>query len=352
MSKNILIFRIGSMGDTLIALPIFRKIRSSYPGSKITLLTNNSVSTKACSIFSILEDLDLVDNYVNYNIGVNGITYHFNLLLKIKRLNIDEIIYIMPRRSLSNLLRDWLFFQFCGVKKIIGLRFTDFYQESQYDKIQGCWEHELVRLSKLISILGSVPINHPSAWELPVLDKHHIAIEKYMKKINTPYFVFSLGTKVSSKDWGQDRWDELIKRLASLHGQYGLVVIGSNDEFESSQSLLNHWSTASLNLCGKLNPLESAAVLKNARLFIGHDSGPMHLAASVLTPVVAIFSARNKPGQWYPLGINHTVIYHQTECFGCGLDDCFEKHKICIRSISVDEVFDAVHSRLLSERFT
>ena len=72
-----------------------------------------------------------------------------------------------------------------------------------------------------------------------------------------------------------------------------------------------------MNLCGLLNPRESAAALKMAKIFVGHDSGPMHLAASVGIPCVAIFSARNKPGVWFPYGNQHKVVYHPIDCYGC-----------------------------------
>ena len=92
-----------------------------------------------------------------------------------------------------------------------------------------------------------------------------------------------------------------------------------------------------------LTPRESAAALKKSALFIGHDSGPMHLSAAVRTPCVAIFSARNKPGVWFPYGEKHRVLYHQTECYGCGLEVCNNEDKKCIKSITVEEVLYAMH---------
>jgi hypothetical protein len=63
---------------------------------------------------------------------------------------------------------------------------------------------------------------------------------------------------------------------------------------------------------------------------------------------VAIFSARNLPGQWFPARPGHTIIYHKTDCFGCGLETCIAEKKRCIMSITVDEVFGAVMSSLRS----
>jgi ADP-heptose:LPS heptosyltransferase len=104
-----------------------------------------------------------------------------------------------------------------------------------------------------------------------------------------------------------------------------------------------------VNLCGKLTPRESAAAFARAELFVGHDSGPMHLSACVGTPVVAIFAARNIPRQWFPFGDRHRVVYHRVECWGCGLETCIEQRKKCLMSITVEEVMDEVRG-VLAER--
>ena len=64
-----------------------------------------------------------------------------------------------------------------------------------------------------------------------------------------------------------------------------------------------------LNLCGDVTPRLSALVIDRAKIFMGHDSGPMHLAASVGTPSVSVFSRHAKPGIWFPLGAHNRVFY-------------------------------------------
>ena len=101
-----------------------------------------------------------------------------------------------------------------------------------------------------------------------------------------------------------------------------------------------------MNLCGRLTPRESAACFAEARLFLGHDSGPMHLAAAVGTRCVAIFAARNIPRVWFPYGRGHRVVYHEVSCMGCGLETCSVERKRCLTSISVEEVVAEVRGVL------
>jgi ADP-heptose:LPS heptosyltransferase len=86
--------------------------------------------------------------------------------------------------------------------------------------------------------------------------------------------------------------------------------------------------------------------MEHARIFLGPDSGPMHLAASAGVPCVIAFSARGLPGIWFPAGQGHQVIYHQTSCYGCNLETCIAEERRCLTSISVTEMATAV-SRVL-----
>ncbi len=95
--------------------------------------------------------------------------------------------------------------------------------------------------------------------------------------------------------------------MAQIYPGYALLITGAASEYERSNAIAERMESVPgsgpvLNLCGQLQPRESAAVVSHAKIFLGHDSGPMHMAAIVQTPLVAIFSARNMPGIWYPQG--------------------------------------------------
>jgi ADP-heptose:LPS heptosyltransferase len=129
--------------------------------------------------------------------------------------------------------------------------------------------------------------------------------------------------------------------MAREFPEHALVLIGAKEDRRASDEIAAKWRGRVLNLSGELSPRESAAVIQQADLFLGPDSGPMHLAASVGTTCIVVFSARSRPGIWFPFGASHEVIYHQTDCYGCRLDVCVVEKKRCILSISVDEVVDA-----------
>jgi ADP-heptose:LPS heptosyltransferase len=118
--------------------------------------------------------------------------------------------------------------------------------------------------------------------------------------------------------------------------------VGSAEDAEVSEFVAQPWAGAKGNLCGRLTPRETAAVMEHADVFLGPDSGPMHLAASVGVPCVIAFSARGQRGVWFPAGRGHEVRYHVPECAGCGLETCTVEQKRCLTSISVEEMERAV----------
>jgi ADP-heptose:LPS heptosyltransferase len=170
-----------------------------------------------------------------------------------------------------------------------------------------------------------------------------------------PAIAVSVGTKLQANDWGRDNWRALLARLAEMYPSYALVLVGAAEEREASEFAAQGWREVDaarkkpgpvVNFCGALTPRQSAAVLARAAIFLGHDSGPVHLAAAVQTPCVAIYSARNKPRIWFPYGAKHRVVYHRVDCWGCGLETCIVEQKKCLTSIPVEEVVTEVQHLL------
>jgi heptosyltransferase III len=340
----ILIFRIGSLGDMLVSLPALHTVAQAYPNAKRVLLTNLplGIGNKEIRAGSLLDGAGLVHEYINYapNPSLRALFALANLLRGYK---FDRLIYLTPRRSVAQLLRDEAFFRLAGIRSIVGLNYSRKYHTYGYDAAAGRFEHEGARLVRNLRSLTPASLTDANSWSLHLSSQEKSSVSERLSGFvgRDRYLVASIGTKVEVKDWGEANWAEWAESVSSARRDLGLIAIGSADEFVASERIAAHWAGPVLNLCGMLTPRESACVIADAEAFVGHDSGPMHLAAAVGAACVAIFSAREKPGIWFPYGTQHHVLYKQTECFGCRLDTCVRHRKKCIAAIKPAEVIAA-----------
>jgi heptosyltransferase-3 len=350
-TKRVLIYRLGSLGDNLVALPAFHLIARAFPDAERRLLTNFPVNAKAPPAAAVLEGSGLVHGYFRYTAGTRSVGELFSLWSQLMRWRPEVLVYMGPARGVEAAHRDARFFRLCGISRLIGVPITEDMQQSRWEEPEQVLEPEGSRLARNLAELGDAHLDAPASWDLHLTAAELArATEVLAATAGRPIISVSVGTKVQSKDWGRDNWRALLDRLAALYPTHALALCGAPEESEASEFAAEGWrqnsSSPVVNLCGVLTPRESAAVFAQARAFIGHDSGPMHLAAAVQTPCVAIFAARNKPRVWFPYGKQHRVVYHQTDCWGCGLETCIIERKKCLTSITVDEVVTEVRALL------
>lgn len=339
--RRVLIYRIGSLGDTIVALPCFHMIADKFPQAQRLLLTNFPVHAKAPAAATILEGSGLVHGYMRYTIGTRNPGELFRLTWEIRRFRPDLLVYLTPPRGEKAVKRDAAFFRFSGVRRIVGLPLGDL-AHSRHNASTNLWEREAARLTRCLHELGTVDLFNLRNWDLWLTDVETSKASNLLAPLNSrPIISCGPGTKMQAKEWGRNNWRHLLDRLTDQFPDHGLVMIGSKEDSEVSQFAAAGWKAPVLNFCGQLTPRESAAVIRNARLFLGADSGPMHIAASLGIPCAAPFAALDLPGRWFPLGEKHRCIYHPVECSNCRLTTCIEKKKVCITSISVEEMFQA-----------
>jgi lipopolysaccharide heptosyltransferase II len=141
-----------------------------------------------------------------------------------------------------------------------------------------------------------------------------------------------------TKRWPPERWGRLAA-LLSRTGAKSALVIGPGEE-EIAARAVEAAGVPVPVLGADLDPVELAALLARARAVISNDSGPMHLAAAVGTPVVAIFGPTD-PGRTGPSGSPFRVLDRYVFCSPCFLKECPYRHE-CMTGIGVESVIEAV----------
>ncbi len=352
----------------LIALPALHLVERAFPNAERRMLTNVPVNVKAPAAAAILDGTGLVDGYIRYAVGTRSLRELACLAWQLWRWRPEVVVYLAASRGVEAAKRDAAFFRLCGIKRQIGVPLTEEMQQNRWMEAEGALEPEGARLARNIAELGDAEIDSAKSWDLRLTEAEIARADEVIREV-LPRWVkgegiwdaerrrregavaVSVGTKVQSKDWGRENWRALLRAMAKEFPGRVLLLAGAPEESEASEFAADGWRQngggAVVNLCGRLSPRESAAAFARAQMFVGHDSGPMHLAAAVETPCVAIFAARNKPRVWFPNGKGHRVIYHKVDCWGCGLETCIVEKKKCLTSITVDDVMAEVRAVLV-----
>jgi heptosyltransferase-3 len=146
------------------------------------------------------------------------------------------------------------------------------------------------------------------------------------------------------KCWPAERNAELIDRLAA--DGHNVVLTSAPDELEFIQEILAKAKASPVSLAGKLSIKELGALTARARLFIGVDSMPMHLAAAMGTPTVALFGPSGE-NEWGPWNVERRVITTTHTCRPCGYDGCGGgKLSECLSLLPVEPVYAAARELL------
>ena len=347
--RRILIYRCGSLGDTIVALPALKLVARAFPDAERWLLTNFSADGKVAPMASVLDGMGLVHGYIEYPAGLRDPRRLWRLRRHIRTLGIHTLVYLTEPEGRWHTWRNAIFLWSCGLRRQIGVPWI---RDRQRVRRLGSnrWETEAARQGRCLADLGDAHIENLTSYDLQFSTAEHAEAERMLGPLKGRSLIaVSVGTKVDTKDWEDVRWIPLVERLAQRYPNHGLVMIGSRGEAARCEALGASWRGRVLNLCG-LSVRATGAVLTRCAVFVGHDSGPMHLAAAVGTHCVAIFSSIHLPGKWFPCGDGHHVLYQTIECQGCGLDTCEKREKRCIRSISVESVLSATNDALATFR--
>jgi ADP-heptose:LPS heptosyltransferase len=255
----------------------------------------------------------------------------------------------MPRTPWQ-VARDRIFFRWlCGIHDIVGLRAPGPYPVRNHAGGLVRLQAEAARLMAWLTPELPEALAEDPEWRMHPTPDHRAKARRMLDRAGFQghdIVAFAPGSKMQAKKWPEDRFERVGLMLLDRSPELRLVVVGGPGEKLLGDRLCRVWGDRAVNLSGALSVWESAAILEHCILYVGNDTGTMHLAASVGTPCVAIFSARDNPGKWEPAGPGHIVLRHEVPCAGCMLETCVDLALACLMAISVDEVVAAISGRL------
>ena len=350
--KRIAIFRMGHLGDMVIAMPALWTVRRRFPDARILFLNQEHKKGKLAQGLDVIRPGSVYDDNLGYRLGEGGVSKPDMVaaLVKLRLARIDTLIYIPAARTPAQLKRDRLFFRLAGIRRIVGM--TGF-AETDY-RPEGSplptVTHEADLLLSHMARDGVVPDVDPHTLVgLGLTQDERDFAREYLrsKGVDGSRLIVGVGpgSKMPAKLWPVERFAQVMR---ALDAEFSPVVVafGSAAERETCARITEAAATA-INAAGELTIRQSAAVFEHCALYLGNDTGTMHLAASAGVRCVAIFSARDWPGRWYPYGKGHIVHRVAVPCEGCMLEVC-DRENLCLTSIGADRVFESAR-RILQE---
>jgi ADP-heptose:LPS heptosyltransferase len=159
--------------------------------------------------------------------------------------------------------------------------------------------------------------------------------------LRKPFAAVVLGTSWKTKDWYEEGYRGLIQRILAA-GTLTVVLLGDNSQAPLAARLAAEFKAPEvIDLVGRTSLPQLAAVLKAARVGVGPDSGPGHLAAAVSTPFVTLFGPTSAQ-RTAPFGCEELVVEAGADCAPCYKKRCIDRNRQCMTSIHPDAVMDKV----------
>ena len=338
--ESILVIRLYFIGDVLLSTPVIEALGRRFPDARLTVLVK-----KRCA--DILTGNPYVDEVMVYD---NVDHYHSPLWiwrlareLRRRRFSLSVDLTGDQRSSWMVLAADPAFR--VGVNHA-GMGFL-LDRRRPYRATGHVVDHLLTTVESL-DVRSSTP-----APRMYLMDEERAAAGALLADVGVDagagVLALSPGANWPFRRWRPERFGELAA-LAREHLGLASVVLGSSDDAGLAEAVVASSSGAAVSLAGRTSPRGLAAVLEEARAFVGSDSGPMHIAAAVGTPVIGLFGP-NTPEHFGPRGAPSRVLWKKFACSPCSQKKCVRPNGTCMDAITVGEVRHALES-LLSEEAT
>jgi lipopolysaccharide heptosyltransferase II len=330
-TKNILIIKISAVGDVILSVPSIRAMREKFPKAKIYCLVGKE-SKQILQHCPYLDGIIIYDNK-GKDTGFKGI---LNISRELRKYNFDIVLDLQNNRS-SHII------SFLSMSA------------NRYGYDNGKFSFLLNHKVQQLSLAVSAVEHQFRTLEMLGINQRDKKLELWPSKEDEYYISNLLGSQwvsqrgrivginlCASQRWVSKRWPlenfaQLCDRLSKENIR--VVITGSKEELDFATELQKMTSARLLIFSGKTTLLQLAALIKKCSVFVTADSAPLHIAAAVGTPLVALFGPTSAVRHMPPIK-NSIVIKKDLDCSPCYKPRC--RSMRCMFEITVDEVFEAI----------
>jgi len=330
--KNILIVLHGSIGDVTRALPLANLIRRGFPKARLSWAVE-PLCFPLVQHHPALDEVILFDRRRWWSAAVP-------FLRKIRAQRFDLVL------DLQRLFKSGVVSWWSGAPHRIGFNRLDAKEfnwifNNHFIPATGDGVSKLEHYLKFAGYLGLPP--HPIEWNFQLTDQEQSAVETHLRDVERPYAVLFVGSRWESKQWFSSQIADCARLIYERHG-LDIVLLGSKEDQPLAREAIGHVKIPMTNLVSHTSVREAIGVIASARVAVGPDTGLMHIAAAVATPVVSLWGATS-PRRTGPYGFEDLVVQGRASCSPCYLRRC-PIGRICMQSIDLEEIADNIDRAL------
>jgi len=320
---KILVVQTAFLGDVILVTPLVRALRELYPEAAIDVLVRPQNAPALLHNPHIRRALFFDKNRAKW-------PEFFRLLRQIRRERYSAAI--SPHSSFTTAL----LLRFSGIGRRVGF---DRYLARHLltDRVQHKrGVHKTQKILELLKAFNPREFSHQT--EIFTIEVEEARAAVLIESENT--IAISPGSVWPTKRWPRDYYVKLTHALAGTG--YNLVFIGGGDEQALCADIIHSAEVVALNLAGELSVTESAACLRRCRLLVCNDSGALHIANAVQTPVYAFFGPTVTRFGYYPFREGDRVFQVELPCRPCGGHGskvCPLRHHDCMMKILPEQVY-------------
>ena len=296
--NSILVVQLKRLGDVILTTPALDALRKSYPKARITLLIDHHSSELAPAITDV-DEVWIYQRKASFRLWLDLVRCGFDLCLDFTGNDRSALVTFLSKAAQR------IGFSFVAKRPIRSWVYTRLVQSPVREK------HTVDHYMDLVRSLGSsgLAVAHVS---LRLPDSVERSAETLRREIGLPerYFVVHPGSARPDKYWLADRWKAVIAYGHKRLGMPCLITGGRNPaELQHIGDILAGTDdpSATFNLAGKIDFLLSAAMIRQAALFIGVDTAAAHLASAFRRPELVLFGPTN-PFHWHPMHPDASLV--------------------------------------------
>jgi predicted lipopolysaccharide heptosyltransferase III len=335
---NVLIIKLRYIGDVLLATPTVRAIKTARPDVRVTMMVNRGTE----DVLTGNQDLDEI-----VVLDKGSLAAQSRLIAGLRSQRFDTVIDLTDGDRSAFL--SWV----SGAPIRIGFNDEHRWRGKYYTEVVQSASGVQHRIDRDLEVLKSMGVQAGSKDpQLRLTPEETNNADQLLDQLGVqrsqPIVVLQPGARYWFKAWPPERYAELADQLTS---QYGCQVLigGSNQDIDLAEQIRQMAKSQPIIMAGRTTIKQFAAIAKKSALFVGSDSGAMHIASAVGTPVVALFGPSN-PREWGPRGGPVEVLYKEIDCRSCFHPTCMRGEENCMKLIAVHEVVAAAQRLIQAGR--